>query len=63
MGVGVYSHHVMNKKTSPTGTKHEGVILVRGKGTGFVALPDFDEDILIPPEALSFALDCDVVEI
>lgn len=37
--------------------------MIRGKGTGFVSLPDFDEDIVIPPEALSFALDGDIVEI
>ena len=41
----------------------EGVILVRGKGTGFVAHPDFEEDVVIEREALGFALDGDVVEI
>jgi ribonuclease R len=41
----------------------EGVIMVRGKSVGFVALPGFDEDIVIPTEALSFAIDGDVVEI
>lgn len=37
--------------------------MVRGKGTGFVAIPGHDEDIVIPPESLSFALDGDIVEI
>ncbi len=37
--------------------------MVRGKGTGFVALPDFEEDVLIITENLSFALDRDQVEI
>lgn len=44
-------------------TLHEGIIMVRGKGVGFVAVPDFDEDIVIPTEALSFAIDGDIVEI
>ncbi len=44
-------------------TLHEGIIMVRGKGTGFVAVPGYEEDIVIPPEALSFALDGDIVEI
>ena len=42
---------------------HEGVIMIRGKGTGFVAHPDFKEDIVIEREALGYALDGDVVEI
>jgi ribonuclease R len=42
---------------------HEGTILVRGKGTGFVAHPDLTEDIVIEREALGFALDGDIVEI
>lgn len=42
---------------------HEGVIMVRGKSIGFVALPGFDEDIVIPTESLSFAIDGDIVEI
>lgn len=37
--------------------------MVRGKGTGFVTLPDHEEDVLIAPDELSFALDGDVVEI
>lgn len=39
--------------------------MVRGKGTGFVAHPDFTftEDIVIEREALGFALDGDLVEI
>ncbi len=39
----------------------EGVIMVRGKGTGFITVPGETEDVLIPPEALNFALDGDVV--
>ncbi len=46
-----------------TKTTHEGVIMVRGKGIGYVPVPNYDEDILIPTEALSFALDGDIVEI
>jgi len=42
---------------------YEGVIRVRGKGTGFVGLEDFLEDILITNENLGFALDSDVVAI
>jgi ribonuclease R len=42
---------------------YEGVIMIRGKGTGFVTIPDHEEDILIPSDSLSFALDGDVVEI
>lgn len=41
----------------------EGVIMVRGKGTGFVKLPDHEEDIIIERENLGFALDGDTVEI
>ncbi len=37
--------------------------MVRGKGTGFFSLPDQDEDIVILPEDLNFALDGDLVEI
>ncbi len=42
---------------------YQGVIAVRGKGTGFVALEDFLEDIVIPNDHLGFALNGDVVEI
>lgn len=42
---------------------YEGVILVRGKGIGFVAHPDFEDDIVIANEDLGFALDGDIVEI
>ncbi|MEX0930801.1 MAG: ribonuclease R [Candidatus Paceibacterota bacterium] len=42
---------------------YQGIIQVRGKGTGFVALDDFLEDIIIPRESLSFALNNDIVEI
>lgn len=42
---------------------HEGVIMIRGKGTGFVAVPGQKEDVIIPTESLSFALDGDIVQI
>ncbi|MBP9843193.1 MAG: ribonuclease R, partial [Candidatus Pacebacteria bacterium] len=42
---------------------HEGPIMVRGKGVGFVAHPDFTEDIVIERDQLNFALDGDIVEI
>ncbi|MEZ4195184.1 MAG: ribonuclease R [Candidatus Paceibacterota bacterium] len=44
-------------------TKIEGVIMVRGKGTGFVKAEGFEEDIVIERENLGFALDGDIVEI
>lgn len=37
--------------------------MIRGKGTGFVAHPDFEEDIVINRDDLGFALDGDLVEI
>ncbi len=42
---------------------YEGVIMIRGKGIGYVTVPGQDEDVVIPAEALSFALDGDIVEI
>jgi ribonuclease R len=42
---------------------YEGVIMVRGKGTGFIAIPDMEEDVVIYPENLNRALDCDIVTI
>ncbi|USN88072.1 MAG: ribonuclease R [Candidatus Nomurabacteria bacterium] len=42
---------------------YEGIIMIRGKGTGFVNHPDFEEDIVIEREALGFALDGDIVKI
>jgi ribonuclease R len=42
---------------------HEGVIMIRGKGTGFVAHPDLEEDIVVERDDLGFALDGDVVEV
>lgn len=50
-------HHTMNIQT------YQGPIMVRAKGTGFLAVEGFEEDVLIAPEALSFALDGDIVEI
>ncbi|NCN52479.1 ribonuclease R [Candidatus Parcubacteria bacterium] len=44
-------------------TTHEGIIMIRGKGTGFFALPDEEEDAVIEREALGFALDGDLVEV
>ncbi len=44
-------------------TTYEGAIMIRGKGTGFVALPNFEEDIIIDRADLGFALDGDIVEI
>lgn len=41
----------------------EGVLMVRGKGTGFIKLPDHEEDIVIERESLGFGLDGDIVEI
>ncbi len=37
--------------------------MVRGKGTGFVALPGFEEDVIIENGNLGFALDGDLVEV
>ncbi len=42
---------------------YEGPIMIRAKGTGFFSVEGIEEDILIPPESLSFALDGDIVEI
>ena len=37
--------------------------MIRGKGTGFVNIPDSEEDVVIERENLGFALDGDIVEI
>lgn len=42
---------------------HEGVIMIRGKGTGFVSHPELEEDIVIERDALGFALDGDIVAV
>jgi ribonuclease R len=42
---------------------HEGIIMIRGKGTGFVSHPELEEDIVIERDALGFALDGDIVEV
>ncbi len=42
---------------------YEGIIMIRGKGTGFFAVPGEEEDILIAPENLNCALDGDFVAI
>lgn len=44
-------------------TIHTGIIMVRGKGTGFLAVENQEEDIVIPPENLNFALNGDLVEV
>lgn len=44
-------------------TNHQGLIMVRGKGTGFLAVENQEEDIIITPENLNFALNGDLVEI
>lgn len=41
----------------------QGVLMVRGKGIGFVTLPEREEDIFIPTEGLGTAFDGDVVEL
>jgi ribonuclease R len=37
--------------------------MVRAKGTGFIAVEGFEEDVIIAPEGLHFALDGDIVEV
>jgi ribonuclease R len=44
-------------------TTFEGPIMVRGKGTGFVAVEGQTEDVIIERENLGFALDGDIVRI
>ncbi|MCD5381592.1 MAG: ribonuclease R [Candidatus Pacebacteria bacterium] len=44
-------------------TTNEGTIMVRGKGTGFIAHPDFEEDLVVQRKDLGFALDGDTVEV
>jgi ribonuclease R len=46
-----------------TNETYQGPIMIRAKGTGFFAVDGMEEDVLIPPESLSFALDGDIVEI
>ena len=41
---------------------YEAVIMIRGKGVGYINLPDFEEDIVIPPEEVNTAFDGDLVE-
>lgn len=42
---------------------HEGVIMIRGKGVGYVNIPGFEEDVVIAPEDTKTALDGDFVRI
>jgi ribonuclease R len=44
-------------------TYYEGPIMVRGKGTGFLAHPDLKEDLVIEKDQLGFALDGDIVKV
>lgn len=44
-------------------TYYEGPIMVRGKGTGFLAHPDLKEDLVIERDQLGFALDGDIVKV
>lgn len=44
-------------------TQIKGIIKIRGRKVGFVAIEGQEEDIVIPTEALGFALDSDVVAI
>jgi len=44
-------------------TTFEGVIAIRGKGTGFVPFPGEEEDIIIDNGHLGFALDGDLVKV
>jgi ribonuclease R len=44
-------------------TTYEGPIMIRGKGTGFVAVEGQPEDIIIERDNLGFALDGDIVRI
>ncbi len=41
----------------------EAPIMIRGKGTGFVAHPDLTEDVVVERNSLGFALDGDIVEV
>jgi len=41
----------------------EGIIMIRGKGVGYIAVAGFDEDVVIAPEETGVALDSDIVEI
>jgi ribonuclease R len=41
----------------------EGIIMVRGKGIGYVSVEGHEEDIMIPTEDLGLALDGDLVEL
>jgi len=50
----------MSKKARET---LEGIIKIRGKNVGFVAVDGMDEDVFIPTESLGFALDSDIVRI
>jgi ribonuclease R len=56
-------HSKNTEMTEEEQKKYQGVIMVRGKSTGFVSLPGHDEDIVIPSDSLSLALDGDIVEI
>ena len=40
-----------------------GPLMVRGKSLGFFSIEGMEEDILIPTQSLSFALDGDIVQV
>ena len=52
-----------HKYMNDTQTTREGVLMVRGKGTGFISLPEFDEDVIIDRSNLGKALDGDIVTV
>lgn len=54
---------MLGYKASNMSNTYEGVLMVRGKGTGFVSIPDQAEDIVIDSARLNFGLDGDLVEI
>ena len=49
-----FATHMTNLQT------FEGPIMIRGRGIGFFHIPDVEEDVLIPAELVSFALDGDI---
>lgn len=55
----LYSPHMKETQKSPK----TGTLMVRGRGVGYLALPGYEEDILINPEDLNTALNGDIVEV
>ena len=54
---------ILRRMNTETNKQYEGVLMVRGRGVGFIKAPalEQDEDILIQPEHLGQALDGDTV--